>query len=72
VRLTIYREHFDVDDEQVLVFVRVSSTGRASGAAVETGIAQEFTIREGLIGRVTVHRDRAEALEAMEAMGLSG
>jgi SnoaL-like domain len=57
--------YFDVDDERVLVFVRVTSTGRASGAGVETRIAQEFTIREGLIVRVKVHRDRSEALEAM-------
>jgi hypothetical protein len=39
--------YFDVDDERVLVFVRVTSRGQASGAAVETSIAQEFTIREG-------------------------
>jgi len=56
---------FDVDDQRVLVFVRATSTGRASGAAVETRIAQEFTIRDGLIVHVKVYRDRAEALEAM-------
>jgi ketosteroid isomerase-like protein len=61
--------YFDVDDERVLVFVRVTSTGRASGAAVETRIAQEFTIREGLIVRVKVHRDRSDALAAV---GLKG
>jgi ketosteroid isomerase-like protein len=57
--------YFDVDDQRVLVFVRASSKGRASGAAVETRIAQEFTIRDGLIVRVKVHRDRGEALEAV-------
>jgi len=31
----------------------------------ESRIAQEFTIRDGLIVRVKVHRDRGEALRAM-------
>src|SRR5258708_27347708 len=57
--------YFDVDDERVLVFVRVSSEGETSGAAVETRIAQEFTIRDGLIVRVKAYRDRTEALEAV-------
>jgi ketosteroid isomerase-like protein len=57
--------YFDVDDERVLVFVRVTSTGQASGAAVDSRIAQEFTIRDGLIVRVKVHRDRTEALKAV-------
>jgi ketosteroid isomerase-like protein len=57
--------YFDVDDERVLVFIRVSSMGQTSRAAVETRIAQEFTIRDGLIVRVKVYRDRAEALKAV-------
>jgi ketosteroid isomerase-like protein len=57
--------YFDVDEERVLVFVRVSSKGQASGATVESRIAQEFTVRDGLIVRVKVHRDRGEALEAV-------
>jgi ketosteroid isomerase-like protein len=57
--------YFDVDDERVLVFVRASSEGQTSGAAVETRIAQEFTIREGLIVRVKVYQDRIEALKAV-------
>jgi hypothetical protein len=61
--------YFDVDDERVLVFVRVASTGRTSGVAVETRIAQEFVVRGGLIVRVKVHRDCAQALEAV---GLKG
>ena len=61
--------YFDVDDERVLVFARATSTGQASGARVETRIAQEFTIRDGLIVRVKVHRDQAEALAAL---GLEG
>jgi ketosteroid isomerase-like protein len=54
----------DVDDERVLAFVRVSTTGRDSGAEVEMRPAHEFTIRDGLIVRFKAYRDRAEALEA--------
>jgi hypothetical protein len=57
--------YFDVDDERILVFVRATSTGRTSGAPAETRIAQEFTIRGGVIVRVKIHRDRSEALEAV-------
>ena len=57
--------YFDIDDERVLVFVRATSTGQASGAAVETHVAQEFTIRGGLIARVKIHRDRDEALRSV-------
>jgi len=57
--------YFDVDEERVLVFVRVSSTGQASGAGVESAIAQEFTVRDDQIVRVKVHRDRAAALLAL-------
>jgi ketosteroid isomerase-like protein len=57
--------YFDVDDERVLVFVRASSKGQTSGAAVDTRIAHEFTLRDGLIVRVKVYRDRTEALKAV-------
>ena len=56
---------FDVYDERVLVFVRATSTERASGTPIETRIAHEFTIRNRLIVRVKVHRDRSEALKAV-------
>jgi hypothetical protein len=57
--------YFDVDSERVLVFVRATSTGRTSGVAVESSVAHEITIRDGLIVRIKVHRDRAEALKAV-------
>jgi hypothetical protein len=57
--------YFDVDSERVLVFVRVTATGQGSGASVETRSAHEFTIRDGLIMRFKVHRDRSEALDAL-------
>jgi ketosteroid isomerase-like protein len=48
----------------VLVFVRVSATGRESGTPVEIRPAHEFTIRDGLLVRFKVYADRGEALEA--------
>jgi ketosteroid isomerase-like protein len=56
---------FDVDDERVLVFVRVTATGQGSGAPAEARAAHEFTIREGLLVRFKAYRDRTEALEAV-------
>jgi ketosteroid isomerase-like protein len=55
---------FDVDDERVLVFVRVTATGQESGARVEIRAAHECTIRKGLLVRFKVYGDRTEALEA--------
>jgi ketosteroid isomerase-like protein len=55
---------FDVDDERVLVFVHSSGEGEGSGAAVEGRTATEFTIRDGVIVRIKLYKDRTEALEA--------
>ena len=57
--------YFDVDNERVLVFVRATSTGQTSGVAVESSVAHEITLREGMIVRVKVYRDRAEALKTV-------
>ena|ERR1700682_1367233 len=57
--------YFDVDEERVLLFVRATSTGQVSGAPVESRVAHEFTIRDGLIVRVKVYRERADALKAV-------
>jgi ketosteroid isomerase-like protein len=56
---------FDVDDERVLVFVRVSATGHGSGAPVEIRAAHEVTIREGRLVRFKVYDNRDRALEAV-------
>jgi ketosteroid isomerase-like protein len=56
---------FNVDEERVLVFVRVAATGRGSGAPVEMPAAHEFTVRDGLVVRFTVHGNRDQALEAV-------
>jgi ketosteroid isomerase-like protein len=55
---------FDVDDERVLVFVRVSATGHKSGVQVDIRAAHEFTIRDGLVVRFKVYENRDQALEA--------
>jgi len=59
----------DVDDERVLVLVRVSATGQASGARVEIRVAHEITIRDEQLVRFKVYENRDEALAAA---GLSG
>src|SRR6266545_2335714 len=52
---------FDVDDERVLVFMRVMAEGAESGVPVERHDAHEYTIRDGLCVRIKVYADRAEA-----------
>jgi len=64
MRFTAER-YFDVDDERVLVFVRATALGQQSGTPVATAFAHEFVLREGLIVRVRVHPNRAEALKAV-------
>ena len=56
--------YFDVDEDRVLVFVRARATGLGSGAPTDSRIAHEFTFRDGLIARIKVYVDRAEALES--------
>jgi ketosteroid isomerase-like protein len=56
---------FDVDEERVLVFVRVSAMGRESGAKVEHPAAHELTIRNGQVVRFKAFGNRDQALEAV-------
>ena len=55
---------FEVDVERVLALVRVTAVGQGSLARVDTRVAHEFTVREGLIVRFKVHSDWSAALEA--------
>jgi ketosteroid isomerase-like protein len=55
---------FDVDDERVLVFMRVTAKGEGSGVPVEMRNAHEFTFRDGVCVRWKMYADRTEALEA--------
>jgi ketosteroid isomerase-like protein len=54
----------DVDDDRVLVFIRVTAQGEGSGAPVELRDAHEYTIRDGVCVRMKVFADRTQALEA--------
>ena len=54
----------DVDDERVLVLVRVHARGTGSGVPVELRNAHEFTIRDGILVRFKAYGNRDEALEA--------
>jgi ketosteroid isomerase-like protein len=56
---------FDVDDERVLVLVSGTAVGAGSGVPVEARGAHEITIRDGVVVRLKVYRDRDEALEAV-------
>jgi hypothetical protein len=58
-------EFFDVDDERVLVMVRVDAKGKGSGARVELLNAHEFTFRDGVLVRFKVYSDRDEGLAAV-------
>lgn len=49
--------------DQVLVFLRVTGSGQASGAGFEIRIAHLWTIRDGLVVRGEGFGDRDEALE---------
>jgi ketosteroid isomerase-like protein len=57
-------QYFDVDDERVLVFMRVTAEGEGSGVPVEMRNAHEFRIRDGLFAAWKIYADRADALEA--------
>jgi ketosteroid isomerase-like protein len=51
--------------ERVLVGVRVTGTGRASGVAVETMIYHVWTSREGLATRLEIYSERGAAVSAL-------
>jgi uncharacterized protein len=57
-------ERFWEQDGQVLVFLRVSGSGAASGAGFEIHIAHLWTLRDGMLVRGEGFGDRAQALEA--------
>jgi ketosteroid isomerase-like protein len=57
-------ERFWDKDDKVLVFVRVTGRGQASGADFEIRIGHLWTVRDGLVVRGEGYGDRSEALEA--------
>ena len=56
-------EVFDAGD-QVVTFVRQHAKAKHGGPDVEMRFAQVWTLRDGLIARMEMYADRAEALEA--------
>jgi len=50
----------------VVAVIRQSGRGKLSGADVEHGFAQLWTLREGVIVRMAIHPDRETALAAAE------
>jgi ketosteroid isomerase-like protein len=57
-------EVFDAGD-QVVTFVRQRAAARHGGPEVEMRFAQVWTFRDGLVARMEMYLDRAEALEAV-------
>jgi ketosteroid isomerase-like protein len=63
------RLHVEVErcwekDDRVLVFLRVTGRGQASGADFEIRIGHLWTVRDGLLVRGEGYGDRREALRA--------
>jgi uncharacterized protein len=70
VRLDI-EELVELDD-QVLVVVRGSARGKASGVDVTNLFCQLWTVRAGIPARMQEYPTRAEALAAAGAPGIGG
>jgi ketosteroid isomerase-like protein len=51
--------------DKIVVFVRLSARGRASGLRVDTPIAIVVTIRGGRAGRLDIYREPADAVAAV-------
>jgi ketosteroid isomerase-like protein len=54
-----------IGDSNALAFLRVSSTGRASGIVTGAESANVYDFTEGRISRVHIFLDRSEALKAV-------
>ena len=57
-------EFLDVGEHRVLVFVRMSATGRESNVSVERKDAILYMLTDGLISRIDYYNNRPEALAA--------
>jgi ketosteroid isomerase-like protein len=57
-------EFIDAGDDRVLGLFRQTAIGKGSGVAVDQRYAQVFDLRAGVIIRITIYLDRAEALAA--------
>jgi uncharacterized protein len=57
-------ERFWEKDDRVVVFLRVTGRGGASGAGFEIRVGHLWTVRQGVVVRGEGYGDRSEALEA--------
>jgi ketosteroid isomerase-like protein len=57
-------EMIDAGDDRVVVFFRLRGIARGSGVPVDERVTTVFRLRNGLLHRMVVYRDREEALEA--------
>jgi uncharacterized protein len=62
----IEAEEFIEAGDAVVVSVRISGRGRASGARLEVRLAHVWVLRDGKVIRGAVHRTVEEALEAAQ------
>jgi ketosteroid isomerase-like protein len=58
-------EEFIEAGNQVVIPVKIASTGRGSGMTIQARAAWVTTFRGSKIARMTVYQSRAEALEAL-------
>ena len=58
-------EFLEVDEDHVLVLVRVRGVGQASGVPVENRSAHLFTLCDGRLSRIKVYGDHAAAFDAI-------
>lgn len=59
-------EVLDLGSDRYLVAMRFGQRGKRSGADVEQGVTLIYTMRDGLVARVDMFAERAEALKAAE------
>src|SRR5271170_1045971 len=59
----------EVDGKRVIAFLRISSTGRASGIPLAAPMTNVYDLIDGKIGHIRIFLDRQEALKAA---GLEG
>ncbi|HEY1360306.1 MAG TPA: nuclear transport factor 2 family protein [Thermoleophilaceae bacterium] len=57
-------EFIDAGDDAVVVVFRFRGTGRESGIPVDERLAHRWTVRDGLVVRMSVHSSREQALAA--------
>ena len=55
----------EMDESRVLAYVQMRASGRTTGIPFDTQITNVYDLADGMIRRVQVYLDRAEALEAV-------